>query len=184
MKISRPLYLVCAVLLVAAAVYFLPKNLPMTTTAAVQYGLPVRLEIPSLNINASVEAVGLTADGAMDVPKIVGDVAWFTPGPRPGASGSAVIDGHYGLLKDGRPSVFDDLSKLKQGDKISVTDDRGVAVTFIVRESRDYDPSADASDIFTSSDGKAHLNLITCEGIWNKISKSYSQRLVVFADKE
>jgi hypothetical protein len=37
--------------------------------------------------------------------------------------------------------------------------------------------------VFASNDGGAHLNLITCAGEWNKGKKSYSERLVVFADK-
>jgi hypothetical protein len=53
-----------------------------------------------------------------------------------------------------------------------------------VREIKKYDPNANASDVFISGDGKAHLNLITCVGFWNKVSKSYPKRLVIFADKE
>ena len=29
----------------------------------------------------------------------------------------------------------------------------------------------------------AHLNLITCEGIWNKVNDTYPQRLVIFTDE-
>ena len=57
----------------------------------------------------------------MDVPKQPDDVAWFDLGFRPGQKGSAVIDGHSGW-KDNRPAVFDNLSKLKNGDKIYVED--------------------------------------------------------------
>lgn len=53
-----------------------------------------------------------------------------------------------------------------------------------MREIRSYDPTVDASGIFGSNDGKAHLNLITCEGIWDATKKSYSKRIVVFTDKE
>jgi len=53
----------------------------------------------------------------------------------------------------------------------------------VVRESQKYQPKADASNIFGSNDDKSHLNLITCTGFWNRILKSRSERLVVFADK-
>jgi len=151
---------------------------------AISFGLPVRLKIPIINVDSAIESVGLTPDGAMDTPKGPSDVAWFNPGKRPGENGSAVIDGHYGTWKNGQGSVFDNLNKLHQGDKIYVEDDNGVAISFVVRERRSYDPNADASDIFSSNDGKSHLNLITCEGNWNKDSKSYSERLVIFTDKE
>ena len=120
----------------------------------------------------------------MDVPKERANVAWFNLGPRPGENGSAVIAGHYGRWKNGKGSVFDNLHKLRKGDKIYVEDENGVIITFVVRESRRYDPNASVGDVFGSNDGKAHLNLITCEGVWDKVSKTYSKRLVVFTDKE
>ncbi len=147
-------------------------------------GLPIRLKIPKINVDAAVEYVGLAPDGAMDIPKSPDGVAWFELGPRPGDNGSAVIAGHYGRWKNGEGSVFDDLNKLRKGDSIYVEDGKGVIITFVVRASRRYDQNADASDVFVSNDGKPHLNLITCEGVWNKVSKSYSKRLVVFTDKE
>ncbi|MEK7651754.1 MAG: class F sortase [Patescibacteria group bacterium] len=101
----------------------------------------------------------------------------------PGEKGSAVIDGHVNW-KDGTKAVFSELHSLKPGDKIVVEDIHGTLTTFIVRESRTYASNAETKDIFTSTDGKAHLNLITCKGIWDKSSEEYSQRLVVFSDKE
>jgi LPXTG-site transpeptidase (sortase) family protein len=112
------------------------------------------------------------------------NTAWFNQSPRPGESGNAIITGHYGYWKNGKSTVFNNLNKLRKGDKIYVVDEKGVVVNFVVREIRNYNPDAVASDVFFSNDNKSHLNLITCEGVWNKVSKSYSQRLVVFADKE
>ena len=147
-------------------------------------GLPVRLKIPVINIDAAVESLGRTSQGDMDVPKGPDDVAWYDLGTLPGESGSAVIAGHYGTWKNGQGSVFNNLNKLNQGDKIYIEEEKGKTITFVVRERRSYDPKADASGVFISNDGKSHLNLITCEGSWDKNSKSYSQRLVIFADKE
>jgi LPXTG-site transpeptidase (sortase) family protein len=184
------------VLSVTFLLYFLSKNSTRSSQPRVEdavaplkqeqinSGLPVRLRIPGINVDSVIEYVGLTSDGAMDVPKDPDDVAWYKLGQRPGEIGSAVIAGHYGTWKNGKGSVFDNLYKLRKGDKIYVEDNKGTNTAFVVRESRRYDPKADASDVFISDNGKAHLNLITCEGTWNKVSKSYSQRLVVFTDKE
>jgi LPXTG-site transpeptidase (sortase) family protein len=144
-------------------------------------GLPVRLKIPKIKVDAVVEHVGLTSDGAMGVPKSPKTTAWFDLGARPGDAGSAVIAGHYGFKKG---SVFDRLYKLRKGDKIYVEDEKGVVVAFVVRESRTYGQNENAASVFDSGDGKAHLNLITCMGVWNKTTKTYSKRLVVFAEKE
>lgn len=146
-------------------------------------GLPIRLTIPQINVDASFEFVGLTPEGAMDVPKSPLNVAWFEPGPRPGEVGSAVVAGHYGRWENGRGSVFDDLHTLRKGDSIHIQDEKGETITFTVRELRTYAKDEEASEVFGSSDGKVHLNLVTCEGDWNKDQKSYPNRLVVFTDR-
>jgi len=147
-------------------------------------GLPVRLKIPKIKVNIALEQVGLTRGGAVGVPKGIANGAWFNLSVRPGDSGSAVITGHYGRWKDGSGSVFDNINKLRKGDKIYVEDEKGETITFIVRESRRFDPKADAVSVFNSNDEKSHLNLITCEGSWVNATKTYTKRLVVFADKE
>jgi LPXTG-site transpeptidase (sortase) family protein len=146
-------------------------------------GLPIRLKIPKISVDVALEYVGLTREGAMDIPKNQDAVAWFKLGWRPGENGSAVIAGHYGW-KNGKGSAFDDLYKLRKGDKLYVEDDKGEIISFVVSKNRRYDPKADSSGVFSSNDGNSHLNLVTCEGDWDAVSKSYSQRLVVFADKE
>ncbi len=150
----------------------------------INFGPPMRLRIPAINVDAAVESLGLTSQGDMDTPKGPDDVAWFNLGTRPGENGSAVIAGHYGTWKNGKGSVFDKLHELKKGDKVYVESEKGEIVSFVVSESRNYEPNADATNVFSSDDEKSHLNLVTCEGIWNKDFKSYSERLVVFTDKE
>jgi LPXTG-site transpeptidase (sortase) family protein len=146
--------------------------------------LPLRIKIPKIKIDTALEYVGLTPEGAAGVPKNPINAAWLNLWPRPGDVGNAIITGHSGPWKNNLPTVFNNLFKLRPGDKIYIKDKKGVTTTFIVRQLRTYGEHADASDVFISNDGKAHLNLITCEGVWNKITKSYSERLVVFADKE
>jgi LPXTG-site transpeptidase (sortase) family protein len=153
-----------------------------TLSGEVNYGLPVRVLLPSINVNSRIENVGLTSKMEMDVPDTIDDVAWYKFGPHPGEIGSAVIAGHYGWKND-KVSAFDKLYTIKIGDTLSVEDDTGVRINFVVREIKNYDWNENTNDIFNSNDGKSHLNLITCNGIWNKSEKSYSQRLVVFTDK-
>lgn len=154
-----------------------------TTQKLKQASLGFRLKIPKINVDAAIESVGLTPKGAMDVPKDPKNAAWYNLGPRPGETGSAAISGHINWWY-GATGVFANLYKLKPGDKITVQDDQGATVSFVVRATRKYNASADATNVFISNDGKAHLNLITCSGVWNKRAQQYSQRLVVFTDKE
>lgn len=159
------------------------KAEPTVTATAKVVGLPIRLKIPKLNINVVIEQVGLTAKGAMDTPKDFSNAGWFSPGTRPGEIGSAVITGHFGKI-DGKALLFNNLSKLVAGDKVEINNDQGETLMFTVTNSQSLDPNAKTSEIFNSRDGKSHLNLVTCEGIWNPNTKSYSKRLVVFADQD
>ena len=111
-------------------------------------------------------------------------MGWYKYGPLPGEVGSAVIDGHYGRMANGEDSVFDNLNTLRKGDNILVIDTSGLTTTFVVKELKIYNPEADDTAVFRSSDGQSHLNLITCDGSWNSNSRTYSRRLVIFTDKQ
>ena len=184
------------ILLVVLILYFIPKSSTRSDSALVvenaavlsnqeqiDIGLPVRLKISEINVDATIRYIGLTPEGAMDVPKDPAEVAWFNLGPRPGENGSAVIAGHYGW-KNNLPAVFDNLHKLRKGDKIVIEDEKGVTIIFVVREIRIYNKDEAAPDVFSSNDEKAHLNLVTCTGTWDKTEKTRSDRLIVFTDKE
>ncbi|HLD70337.1 MAG TPA: class F sortase [Negativicutes bacterium] len=154
-----------------------PISLP---AASVPVGKPVRFSIPAISVNAKVEHIGLTADGAVGVTEGAKNVSWFSAGPRPGEQGSAVISGHTGIWRNGTSSVFDRLHTIRAGEKISVTDQQGTVRTFIVQETRVYGKDEVVPEIFNQS-GKAYLNIITCHGQYLPSQQTYSQRFVVFA---
>ena len=196
--LQRAIFAIALTLLIAAVVFLLlvvfhvefqGNSTPQTIhTTVIKKSEPVvespsRLRIPVINVDADVYYVGLTSDGTMDIAKDPDKVAWYEFGPRPGEIGSAVIAGHYGWIGD-KGSIFNDIHTLKKGDELSVTDEKGTVIVFVVREIRKYDPESDATAVFKSNDGKSHLNLITCNGVWENDKQSYSNRLVVFTDKK
>jgi len=144
-------------------------------------GIPTHLSIPTIHLETNVEQVAQDAQGRMDVPKKVEDVGWYDLGYRPGASGNAVMAGHLDT-QTGAPAVFWNLSKLKKGDQIIVTNENGEKHTFEVIDKQNY-PYNDFPlvKVFGPSDKKM-LNLITCQGTWDKASHNYSNRTVVFAE--
>ncbi len=144
-------------------------------------GLPVRLIIPKIKVNASVEDMGLTVTGEMDVPNNVVNVGWYKYGTIPGNLGSSVIDGHLDGPK-GEPGVFANLNKLSNGDTLSIVNDKGETISFVVKNSKIYNQNDHPDEVFNSVDA-SHLNLITCTGAWDKNINRFSKRLVVFADK-
>jgi LPXTG-site transpeptidase (sortase) family protein len=159
-----------------------PKTTILPEESIGSPGLPRYLLIPKIKLTANIEYVRVTKEGAMDVPKIIQNVAWYELGVRPGDIGSAVIAGHYGW-KNGKSSAFDNVSKLKKGDMVYIKDDNGTIISFVVQKKETYDSTASAEAIFMSNDGKSHLNLITCSGTWNAVEKKYSSRTIIFTNR-
>lgn len=141
-------------------------------------GLPERIRIKKLGVNATVESVGLTSSGAMETPSDWWTTGWYDGGPRPGEPGNSVIAGHYD--SDTGPAVFVGLDNLKKDDEIEITDDRGNVWTFVVMDTAAYEEgNAPMKRIFGDSRG-IHLNLVTCDGTWDTEKQEYAKRFVVF----
>lgn len=115
----------------------------------------------------------------MDVPQEVENVAWYSPGARPGAPGNAVFSGHFDDYKQ-EPAVFWRLNELRVGEVVTVVDEFGAERRFEVigTEIYRYD-QAPLLRIF-GPDQTANLNLITCNGIWDSNAWNYDKRLVVY----
>ena len=159
-----------------------PAQRPATPAATpkVTYAVPVRLVIPKIGVDAAVEKVGLTSGNDMASPSGPDTVGWYKFGPRPGNKGSAVIDGHSGYA-DNRQAVFDDLPKLKVGDKLIVKDASGKRLEFVVSRKVLYARDASAAEVFGTTK-KRRLNLITCTGSFDVAAGTHSKRLVIFAE--
>ncbi|WP_226645957.1 class F sortase [Mesobacillus subterraneus] len=140
--------------------------------------VPVTIEIPAINVKTQIEQVGTLKNGRMDVPKNPDNVGWYEPGTLPGAPGNAVLAGHVDDLTS--PAVFYDLHKLKNGDKIMVTDAEGQTLTFEVYEQKAF-PRLDApiEDIFGFSFAST-LNLITCSGDFDPETTERAERTVIY----
>lgn len=157
------------------------ENPGVHVAPAIIISSPVQLKIDTIKVDAVIKPVGLTTQGDMDIDEDPEQLAWYKLGPKPGNEGSAVIAGHYGW-KNNIPSVFNDLHTLTKGDEIITVDEDGLETMFVVSRLASYAPEQDATDVFKSDDGKAHLNLITCQGSWNNALSTYTERLVVFTD--
>jgi sortase (surface protein transpeptidase) len=151
----------------------------ISPTVTQQPGIPKRIEITKIDLTTVIESVSMDSSGRMDVPKYADNTAWFNPGFRPGANGNAVIDGHYDKAS-GAPAAFWGIGKLEKGDVVIVTDDAGVKWSFAVDRIAKYPHDRfPLQEVFASSK-IPHLNLVTCHGQWNKETKNYSERLVVY----
>jgi hypothetical protein len=143
-------------------------------------GLPVRMEIPSINVSARVEQVGVDATNTMETPTDPFDVGWYKLGARPGQPGNAVVAGHVDYANIG-PTVFWDVRLLKPGAEIVVTDDAGLRWRFVVQTVESYPVEQfPGVRVFGPTD-QANLNLISCVGDFDRATASYNQRVVIYS---
>lgn len=144
-------------------------------------GIPKSIQIPAINVAADIEQVGLDSKKNMDVPKEAQNAGWYKYGTRPGNRGNAVLAGHLDKA-DGTPAVFYDLKKLEVGDSIIIENDKNQRYTYVVTKTENYPYNRfPLEGVFGSTD-KYQLNLITCDGVFDKNSKNYSERTVVYAE--
>ncbi len=151
------------------------------TQVSTQHARPVTLSIPSLQVSAEVEYVGLDEKRHMDVPKHDMNVAWYELGYSPGEKGNAVMAGHLDTIT-GAPAIFYNLDRLRKGDTIIVHLSDDTEITFSVTHVAVYEnENFPLAEVFGPHD-KARLNLITCRGHYDSQAKNYSQRTVVYSE--
>ena len=141
-------------------------------------GDPVRIRIGSIGVDAEMIALGLNADGTLEVPpyELAG---WFQGGPKPGEIGPAVIAAHVDSLTG--PAVFFRLKRLVVGNSVTVDYDDGSSVEFVVVGSNRYPKDEFPTQKVYGPTDNAVLRLITCDGFFDRATRSYDANLVVSA---
>ena len=143
-------------------------------------GLPQRLAIPNIGVDAAVESVGVDATNTMETPRDPFGVGWYRLGARPGQRGNAVIAGHVDYAGIG-PVVFWDVRFLVPGAEIFVTDDAGLRWRFLVSKLESYPVEQFPGEQVFGGTDETNLNLISCVGDFDPITASYTQRIVIYS---
>jgi sortase (surface protein transpeptidase) len=151
-----------------------------TARAAMPASPPTRVRIPSIDVNAVVDVLGLNTDGTVEVPSLPDDAGWYSGSATPGQIGAAVLLGHVDFVNTG-PAVFYRLGELKPGAAISVARKDGSTAAFTVDAVREF-PKSDfpTDEVYGPTGGTAQLRLITC-GSWDADQHKYVGNTVVFA---
>jgi len=124
-----------------------------------------------------------TTEGVLNAPASAWDVGWYNQSGLPGLDVSALlIDGHVNDALNS-PGIFYKLSSLISGDRIEVERGDGQKFTYSVvnveqKSLRDVDMTA---MLKSAIPGKQGLNLITCGGTYSYETKTYDDRVLVFA---
>ena len=142
---------------------------------------PVRIELPTLGVDAPVIPAGVDEEGVMEIPKDVGEVGWYRFGPAPGAAaGSSVLTGHVDDYQQG-VGVFGRLGDLNPGDVVRVSDEKGVTRQFSVISKEEWRKDQVPLDRLFDRGGKSRLVLITCGGSFNESTLGYDDNIAITA---
>jgi hypothetical protein len=142
---------------------------------------PIRLDVPDVGIDAPVDPVGVTPDGALQLPDDVHRVGWYRYGPAPGRShGSAVLAGHVDSWDQGL-GALGRLRSVEPGRRIAVTDAAGQVTRWrVVTRRLVVKQQLPLRELFTRA-GPPRLVLLTCGGPFDAGLRSYLDNLVVVA---
>ena len=141
---------------------------------------PVHVRIPTIGVDATVNPVGVAADGQLEVPSDVTEVGWYRFGPTPTAPGATVLAGHVDSAAQG-PGAFFGLAELDEGAEVEVRTADGRWHTYQVVARRSYPKQAlPLGELFTR-DGPPTLLLITCGGAFDRDAGHYLDNVVALA---
>lgn len=144
---------------------------------------PVRLTMPSIDVDTPLIKVGLQSDGTIGVPPLDPDspAGWYKRGPSPGEKGPAVLLGHVTATKDEGPAVFFKLGDLRKKDEISVTRADGQVAVFTVTQIVQVAKTSFSSTATYGNTDGSELRVITCGGTFNKSTLRHRDNIVVHA---
>lgn len=143
---------------------------------------PRYLRIPELKIFSRIKNLGVTSEGAVDAPKNIYDSGWYNGSARPGNSvGSSLILGHVSGWTG--PGVFKNINKLKEGSRFEIEKGSGEKIYYEVTKAEQIPlAQVDMSKILaTEVAGEHDLKLMTCSGKYNRETKEFEDRFVVYA---
>ncbi|XAS63986.1 class F sortase [Pseudarthrobacter sp. So.54] len=131
-------------------------------------------------INMPVVEVGVSPDGAMEIPEPFDEAGWYRFGPAPGAAtGTAVLAAHVDTTSENAP--FSQLKTVAPGTLVQVQREGAPALTFRVTGVELMAKDAfDGASIFRR-DGPPQLKLVTCGGRWLDEQQDYGDNVIVTA---
>jgi LPXTG-site transpeptidase (sortase) family protein len=154
---------------------------PAASPAIADGVAPIRVSVPSIELDEPLIDLGIAADGRMEVPTDFDDVGWFTGGGRPGGRGPTVVAAHVDSTTG--PAVFARLSEVGVDDEVAVTDAEGTVARYRVTEVADFAKAEFPTARVFGATADDSLRLITCGGFFDRSVGHYDDNRVVFAER-
>jgi hypothetical protein len=180
----------------------LPRTLQNLDLHAAAAAIPLRISAPTIQIDAAVLGVGLTKTNNVDAPEGPRDsplwdqAFWYRGSAEPGQPGVFAVAGHVDRV-GGAPAAFAQLSSVKPGDIVTITDQRtATAYHYRITEARAYSlreveemgvlervygpEVARGYSATVPGDLVARISVITCTGTWT--GSQYDHRFLAFGE--
>jgi hypothetical protein len=142
---------------------------------------PVRIRIPALGVDMSVQPEGVAEGGAMALPPNPADAGWYRFGSWPGsAEGATVIAAHVDSLDYGLGPLAR-LPEATAGTEILVTRADGQEHRYTVQDGGMTRKQDVAWDTVFDRSGPARLTVVTCGGEFDYERRTYLDNVVVNA---
>ncbi|MDC0449214.1 class F sortase [bacterium] len=143
---------------------------------------PVRLQVPTVGLDAQIVSVNVGPDGVMEAPEDWFVVGWYQKSGKVHQEKNMILNGHYDT-NTGRPAAFWVLKNIKVGDTVTVTDSYDRHYNYAVVDFLHVDIKDPARlSVLSDADGRSTLTLITCGGVWSPADGTYTKRLVAKAE--
>lgn len=139
-----------------------PTSAPTTSAAPSPAVSGVRIEVPAIDLDIAVKALGVGASGRVVPP--AGRATWVRGFDRvaPGAVGTSVVAGHVSAY--GKRDVFADLSSVRVGHEIVVRSGTVVRTYAVTRVSVvDKSELTRDAEVWGENGSQRRLVLITCD---------------------
>ena len=143
---------------------------------------PVRIRIPSIGVDAPIQAVDLAPDGSLAITDDGDTVFWYRGSAYPGWPGRALLAGHLDRVEGGW-AVFAGLHRLQPGSVVLVELADGRVLHYTVMGQARAASTNLPAELLTSQN-ESELVLITCAGWWDPLRRTYSDNLLVFTRLE
>ena len=141
-------------------------------------GVPARVRIPSIGVDAPLDALHLDSTGALEPPTDFDVAGWYADGTVPGEVGPAVIAGH--LDSRSGPAVFFRLGELRVGDLVEVQRGGEWIAFEVVGTARAPKDDFPTEQVYGPTPDR-QLRIITCGGEFDDATRSYRDNVIVYA---
>ena len=143
---------------------------------------PVRLRIPSLNLDYEIQGTGADQAGTMQVVPSISVISWYKQSAIPGNAGNTILAGHNTWR--GERSPLYTMDELPIGSEMAIEYEDGSVLYFMLESVFVYKLKTAPVDKILDLSGDARVTLITCKPPFNLVTGTSDNRIVAVFKEE